>query len=136
MKSRLLTLAAVAALGLAASLAQAQKIDGTWKAQSGGGQQERVTFRTTADAVTMSASTGTGYTAKLDGSQVPLKGEKEPRTVSVKLPEPGVLEETTYKDGKPMLTFRLAVAADGKTAQVTWKSLATGKTGTYAMVKD
>ncbi len=136
MKSRLLTRAAVVALGLAASLAQAQKIDGTWKSQSGGGQQERVTFRTTADAVTMSASTGTGYTAKLDGSQVPLKGETEPRTVSVKLPEPGVLEETTYKDGKPVLTFRLAVAADGKTAHVTWKSLATGKTGTYAMVKD
>jgi hypothetical protein len=128
--------APVAVLALfAVGVAAAQTpVDGTWK--TGDSPPERVTFRVASGSVSMSASTGTGYTAKLDGPQAPLTGEKEPRMVTVKMPAPNVLEETTYKSHKAILRFRMEVAPGGKTAHVTWKSLVSGKSGAYSMTRE
>jgi hypothetical protein len=128
--------APIAILALfSAGFATAQTaIDGTWKTSDS--PQERVTFRVASGSVRMVASTGTGYTAKLDGTRAPLVGEKEPRMVAVTMPTANVLEETTYKSGEPILRFRMEVAPDGRTAHVTWKSLVSGNSGAYSMSKE
>jgi hypothetical protein len=129
-------LAPIAVLTLfSAGFATAQTaIDGTWKTIDS--PQDSVTFHVASGSVTMAARTGTGYTAKLDGTHAPLIGEKEPRTVTVKMPAPNVLEETTYKSHQAILRFRMEVAPDGRTAHVNWKNLISGKSGGYSMSKE
>jgi hypothetical protein len=83
MDARFVAIAVLASF--AAGLAGAQTpIDGTWK--SNHPEPERVTFHTASGSVSMSASSGTGYTAKLDETRAPLTGEKEPRMVAVRCP--------------------------------------------------
>ncbi|MBK6472097.1 MAG: hypothetical protein IPF94_15735 [Betaproteobacteria bacterium] len=114
-------------------LAAAQSaIDGRWKSKD---SDEIVTFKTEGDRVTMTASTGVGYTAKLDGSDAPVKGDKVVDTVSVSMPDKHTLVETNKKDGKAWLTMRMQVDASGKNAKVSWQNLKTNKSGGYEMVK-
>jgi hypothetical protein len=114
-------------------LATAQSaIDGRWKARD---SNEIVTFKTEDGRVTMLASTGSGYTAKLDGSDAPAKGDKAVDTVSVVMPDNGTLVETNKKSGKAWLTMRMQVDPSGTTAKVTWTNLQTGTSGGYEVVK-
>jgi hypothetical protein len=133
MDARFVAIAVLASFAAGGAAAQTP-IDGTWK--SNHPAPERVTFHTGSGAVTMSASSGTGYTARLDETRAPLTGEKEPRMISVKMPAPNVLEETTYAADKAILKFRMEVAPNGRTAHVTWKSLVSGKSGAYSMTKE
>jgi hypothetical protein len=114
-------------------LASAQSaIDGRWKAKD---FNEIVTFKTESGSITMLASSGSGYTAKLDGTDAPANGDKAVDTVSVVMPENGTLVETSKKNGKAWLTMRIEVDPSGTTAKVTWTSLQTGKSGRYELVK-
>lgn len=114
-------------------LAAAQTaIDGRWKSKD---SDEIVTFKTESRRVTMAASTGVGYTAPLDGSDAPVKGDKVVDTVSVTMPDKYTLVETNKKDGKAWLTMRMQVDAGGRTAKVSWQNLKNGKSGGYEMVK-
>lgn len=130
---RWLATALLAGLTSLPMLAAAQSaIDGRWKSKD---SDEIVTFKTESDRVTMAASTGVGYTAKLDGSDAPVKGDKVVDTVSVTMPDKHTLVETNKKDGKAWLTMRMQVDASGKNAKVSWKNLKTDKSGGYEMVK-
>ena len=122
--------ACVIALPLLATAQTA--IDGRWKSTD---SDEIVSFKTESGSVTMAASTGVGYTAKLDGSDAPVKGDKAVDTVSVVMPDNGTLVETNKKSGKDWLTMRMQVDSSGRTAKVTWKNLQTGKSGGYEMLK-
>ncbi len=74
-------------------LAAAQSaIDGRWKSKD---SDEIVTFKTEGDRVTMAASTGVGYTARLDRSDAPVKGDKVVDTVSVSMPDKRTLVSDT-----------------------------------------
>jgi hypothetical protein len=127
------TRALLAGLTLLPMLAAAQSaVDGRWKSKD---SDEIVTFKTESDRVTMAASTGFGYTAKLDGSDAPAKGDKVVDAVSVTMPDRNTLVETSKKDGKAWLTMRMQVDASGRLAKVTWKNLRTDKSGGYDMVK-
>ena len=115
------------------TLASAQSaIDGRWKSRD---SDEIVTFKTESGRVTTAASTGFGYTARLDGSDAPAKGDKVVDTVSVLMPDQGTLVETSKKNGKAWLTMRMQVDPSGTTAKVSWKNLQTGKSGGYEMLK-
>jgi hypothetical protein len=128
-----LATALLAGLSSLPMLAAAQSaIDGRWKSKD---SDEIVTFRTESGRVTMAASTGVGYTAKLDGSDAPVKGDKVVDTVSVTMPDNYTLVETNKKDGKAWLTMRMQVDASGKNAKVSWKNLKTDKSGGYEMVR-
>ena len=114
-------------------------IDGRWRTvteQKSAGSGEVVTFSTKGDTVSMSTSTGVSYIAKTDGTDAPIVGDKNVRSVSVTLPSPGVLVEVSKKDKLPWLSMRMEVNADGKTANVTWKNLNTSKQGSYSMARD
>ncbi|MCF8167497.1 MAG: hypothetical protein K9K38_00095 [Rhodoferax sp.] len=125
--------ALVACIVLLPLLATAQSaIDGRWRSKD---SDEIVSFRTESGSVTMAASSGVGYTAKLDGSDAPVKGDKDVDTVSVVMLDNGTLVETNKKSGKEWLTMRMQVDSSGRTAKVTWNNLKTGKSGIYEMLK-
>lgn len=125
--------ALMAVLAFLPMLASAQTaIDGRWKSNQ---SDEVVTFTTEGNRVSMVASTGFGYTAKLDGSDAPAKGDKSVDTVSVTMPDKSTLVETSKKDGKPWLTMRMQVDASGKIAKVSWQNLKTNKSGGYEMLR-
>jgi hypothetical protein len=125
--------ALVASIIFMPMLATAQSvIDGRWKSRD---SNEIVTFKTEGERVIMLASTGSGYTAKLDGSDAPAKGDNAVDTVSVVMPDNGRLVETNKKNGKAWLTMRMQVEPSGTTAKVTWTNLQTGKSGSYEVVR-
>ena len=63
----------------------------------------------------MATLNGQGYTAKLDGTEAPYKGDPGTTSVSVKKISDHELEETDKRDGKVISVARLTVSADGKT---------------------
>jgi hypothetical protein len=74
-----------------------------------------VTFKADADTLNMTAPTGQSYTAKLDGSDAPYKGDPGITSVSVKRISKNVFEETDKRNGKVISIARMTVGSDGKT---------------------
>jgi hypothetical protein len=94
-----------------------------------------LSYKVTGDMLTMTSKTGQSYTAKLDGSDAPMKGDPGTTSVSVKMPSKHVLEETDKRDGKPISSMTLTVAADGKTAKATVLDKLMNRTTTFNIVK-
>ena len=78
-------------------------------------------LRTTIDATTPEGKpTHTETVAKFDGKDYPVKGAPAPNTTSaLKRIDDRTFEVMGKVDGKPGLTTRIAVAADGKTMTAT-----------------
>ena len=74
-----------------------------------------VTFKVESDSLSMTSPTGQSYTAKLDGTEAPYKGDPGTTSVSVKNVGKNTIEETDKRDGKVISVTRMTVAADGKT---------------------
>jgi hypothetical protein len=66
----------------------------------------------------MTNATGGSYTAKLDGTDAPVKGDPGLTSVSVKMLGKNTLEETYKRDGKVTVIYKSTVSADGKTLKV------------------
>src|ERR1700730_16965414 len=73
------------------------------------------TFKVDGDTLNMTAPTGQSYTAKLDGSDAPYKGDPATTSVSVKRISKNVFEETDKRNGKVIGVARMTVSPDGKT---------------------
>ena len=73
-----------------------------------------ITYKVSGDSLSMSNPTGQSYTAKLDGTEAPYKGDPGVTSVSVKRVSNTVLEETDKREGKVISVARLTLAADGK----------------------
>jgi hypothetical protein len=76
------------------------------------------TFKVKGDEVTMTAPTGQMYTAKVNGPQVPYKGDPGITTVSLKMVGKSTLEETDYRDGKAITVAKNVIAPDGKAIKI------------------
>lgn len=76
------------------------------------------TFKANGNELTSTDSTGTSYTAKLDGTDAPYKGDPGITSVSVKMLGKDTLEETFKRDGKVIEIHKLTLSADGKTMKV------------------
>jgi len=74
-----------------------------------------VTYKVSGNELTMTNLTGQSYTAKLDGSDAPIKGDPGITSVSVKMIGKNTLEETDKRDGKVIGVFKATVQPDGKT---------------------
>jgi hypothetical protein len=83
----------------------------------------------------MSTQTGQSYTAKLDGTEAPYKGDPGTTSVSVKKVDKNTIEETDKRDGKVISVSRMTVAADGKSMTIAWDDKLHGTTGEYVAVK-
>lgn len=87
------------------------------------------TYKVDGDSLTMSNPTGQSYTAKLDGSDAPYKGDPGTTSVSLKRVDKSTLEETDKRDGKTINVSRMTVAADGKSMTIAFDDKLRGTTG-------
>lgn len=94
-----------------------------------------VTYKTDGDQLTMTAPTGQTYTAKLDGSEAPYRGDPGVSSVQIKMIGQNTFEETDKRDGKAISVFRMTVGADGKTARGVVTNLQNNTTTAFAMAK-
>lgn len=100
--------------------AGANLISGSWRTEKVDVSPESLTytFKVNGDELTMTSPTGQSYTAKLDGTDAPFKGDPGLTTVAVKMLGKDTLEETYKRDGKVAVIYKSTVSADGKTLKV------------------
>ena len=111
---------------------------GSWltaKIESRSDNAMKVTYKTAGDTLNMSTVGGQSYSAKMDGSDAPMKGNAGVTTVSVKMVGKNVLEEVDKRDGKVVSASKMTIDASGKTAKVDWENKLANTTGSYVMVK-
>jgi len=94
-----------------------------------------VTYKLEGDSLTMSSPSGQSYTAKLDGTDAPYKGDPGTTSVSVKRLGKNSIEETDKRDGKVIGVSRMTVAADGKTMTMAWEDKLLGSSGEWTAKK-
>ena len=92
-------------------------ISGSWRTSKVENVSENgllFTYKIEGQSLTMTTLTGQSYTAKLDGTEAPYKGDPGLTSVSVKRVSNTVLEETDKREGKVISVARMTLAADGK----------------------
>jgi len=87
------------------------------------------------DQLMMTSKTGQSYTAKLDGTDAPMKGDPGVTSVSVKMPGKNIVVETDKRDGKPISVMTFTVGADGKSAKASVEDKLEMRTTTFDVVK-
>lgn len=98
-------------------------ISGSWRTTKMENMSDNgltVSFKVENDSLSMTNLTGQSYTAKLDGTEAPYKGDPGTTSVSVKRIDKNTIEETDKREGKVIAVLRLTVSSDGKsmTAEV------------------
>ena len=76
------------------------------------------TYKVDGNVLTMTTPTGQSYTAKMDGSDAPMKGDPGVTSVSVKMVGKDTLEETDKRDGKVISVNKSTVTSDGKMMKI------------------
>ena len=104
----------------------ANLLSGSWREEKTEDMPESAltfSYKTTGAEMSFSSPTGQSYTAKLDGGEVPFKGDPGINSVSLKKINDHTIEETDMRDGKPVSVARMTVSPDGKkmTIEVTDK---------------
>jgi hypothetical protein len=116
---------------VAAGPAGSHAVSGSWrmaKLDTISDNAITMTLKVDSDTLHMSTPTGQSYAAKLDGTDSPYKGDPGISSVSVKWIDKTTIEETDKRDGKAIATATMAVAADGKTINLTSHDLLAGTT--------
>jgi hypothetical protein len=100
--------------------AGANLISGSWRTEKADVSAESLTytFKVNGNELAMTNATGGSYTAKLDGTDAPVKGDPGLTSVSVKMLGKNTLEETYKRDGKVTVIYKSTVSSDGKTLKV------------------
>ena len=93
------------------------------------------TYKSNGDELTMTAKTGETYTAKLDGTDSPVKNGYGWDTVSLKRTSKNSIEETDKSAGKVTDVSTMTISADGKKMTVVDTDKQSGRTATYIAVK-
>ena len=95
-------------------------ISGSWQPKKMGMSQNaaRFTYKVSGDELTMTNGTGQSFTARLDGTDAPYKGDPGTTSVRVKLIGKDTLEETDLRDGKVLYVSTMTVGPDGKKAKI------------------
>jgi hypothetical protein len=111
-------------------------VSGSWKLTSVDKlTDDTVIFRTAGGAITMNATDGSRYEAKLDGTKAPFKGSSSADTVSVVMRDKNTFEEINWLAGKLVSINTMVVAPDGKSLRVNWESKLNGAKGSFTMTK-
>ena len=95
-------------------------VSGSWHPEKANASAAALTwtFKVNGDELTMTSLTGQSYTAKLDGTEAPFKGDPGVTSVSVKMHGKDTLEETRKRDGKVIAIFARYGFAMGKTLKI------------------
>ena len=83
----------------------------------------------------MTTPTGQSYTAKLDGTEAPYKGDPGTDGVSVKMMGKNTLEETDKRGDKVISVSKMTLEPDGKTAKIMVDDKLHGSTSQFVAVK-
>jgi hypothetical protein len=97
-------------------------ISGSWrgaKVDAASANGLTVTFKATADGLTMNTPTGQSYDAKFDGKFVPVAGDPGQTMVAVKKVSTQTIVETDKRMDKVTDVYTYAVAKDGASMHVT-----------------
>lgn len=93
------------------------------------------TYKVNGDELTMTTPTGQSYTAKLDGTEAPYKGDPGTSGVSVKMSGKDTLEETDKRGDKVLSVSKMTLNPDGKTAKIMVEDKLHGTTSQFGAVK-
>ena len=93
------------------------------------------TYKVNGNELTMTSPTGQSYTAKLDGTNAPYKGDPGTDGVSVKMMGKNTLVETDKRGDKVISVSKMTLAPDGKTAQMVFEDKLHGTTTQANAVK-
>lgn len=93
------------------------------------------TYKVEGESLTMTNQTGQSYTAKLDGTEAPYKGDPGVTSVTVKGTAKNTMEETDKRDGKTIVVLRMTVAPDGKTMNIAVNDKLHGTTSQFVAEK-
>ena len=96
-------------------------ISGSWRASKLENLSDNallVTLKLEGDTLSMNTPTGASYSAKLDGTDAPYKGDPGITSVSVKRMGKNSFEETDKRDGKVISVAKITVAPDGKSMTI------------------
>ncbi len=112
-------------------------ISGSWQAKKMAMSDNAATFtyKVNGDELTMTSPMGSSFTAKLDGTEAPYKGDPGTTSVRVKLVSNDTLEETDLRDGQIMYVSRMTVGADGKTAKIVNEDKRQNTTSSFEALK-
>ena len=118
--------------------AGSHKISGSWRI----GKMDTMSdnglvwsYMKMGDQLMMTSKTGQSYTAKLDGTEAPMKGDPGVTSVQVTMPSKNVLVETDKRDGKVISVMTLTVAPDGKTAKASVEDKLEMRTTSFDIVR-
>src|SRR5260370_9306615 len=93
-------------------------VSGSWRMSKMNTLSENaltITYNVSGDSLSMSSPTGQSYTAKLDGTEAPYRGDPGTTSVSGKRVNHNTMEETVIRDGKVYAVARMPAAAYSKT---------------------
>lgn len=93
------------------------------------------TCKVAGDSLTMTTPTGQSYTAKLDGTEAPYKGDPGTTSVSLKKVDKNTMEETDKRDGKVISVSRMTLTADGKSMTIAVEDKLHGTTMQFTALK-
>jgi hypothetical protein len=96
-------------------------ISGSWRTQKMENLSDNallINYKVEGNTLTMTSPTGQTYTAKLDGTDAPYKGDPGTTSVSVKGISKNTIEESDKRDGKVIGVSKITVSADGKTMNI------------------
>ena len=116
----------------------AHAISGSWRITKRVNRSENalvVTLKLEGNIFSFADPAGQGYTAKLDGTETPFKGDLGGTIVSVKRIDENTIEETDKRDGKIVEVTRFAVSADAKTMTVSMDNKANDTTRQFVAYK-
>jgi hypothetical protein len=93
------------------------------------------TYKVSGDELTMTTPTGQSYTAKLNGTEAPYKGDPGITAVSVKLVGKDTIEETDKRDDKVISVAKMILEPGGKTAKIVAEDKLRGTTSQFVAEK-
>jgi hypothetical protein len=126
------------AVRVAKGPAGSNAVSGSWRTSKMESVSENAivwSYKLSGNEITMTNPTGQSYTAKLDGTDAPMKGDPGISSVSVKMLGKDTLEETDKRDGKVIGIFRITVAPDAKTAKASYDDKLQNRTTAFDATK-
>jgi hypothetical protein len=116
----------------------AHAISGSWRITKRMNRSDNalvVTLKLAGDTFSFADPAGQSYTAKLDGTETPVKGDLSDTLVSVRRIDEQTIEETNKRDGKIVEVTRFTVSPDAKTMTVSMTDKANGTTRQFVCHK-
>jgi len=134
---------AIAGKDLMARLSQnpqgSHAISGSWRITKRMNRSENalvVTLKLECNSFSFADPAGQSYTAKLDGTETPFKGDLSNTMVSVRLIDDHTIEETDKREGRVVEITRFTLSSDGKTMTVSMKDNSKGTTREFVSHKE